>query len=499
MDRFNPIALSLIAREPTVDELTVAKQLLLLYGMLPTYTALEEGKLTSLLPKTVGRLIVTTGRLGEESLVRLLGVSSLPILMSNSRVAWLYMVVAHVGELQNDHRAIVGTLSRSRAHVWIVKGRTLAKKVVNSCMHCRRVGRILESQRMSKIKEEQLTVSPPWSTVALDFAGPVLVKGEVNQRVRKKAWILVYCDMATRAVCLLATTGYSTQDFLIRHEEFTMRKGPPKKIVSDRGSQLVAGSQFVADKDKPSSSLNWEHVVRDTGGQTVWEFVPPGCQWRNGLCESMVKVLKKSLNCALGPGVILSYGELITLLARISYSINSRPLSIAATSPSSQQEDIMMPLTANHLLLGRNMLQVPDLEYDEGNRLCQRLAYVQSVHDCWWKRWIRDVLPTLVPCKRWKQRSRNLKPGDIVMLTYPGNFTNDYRLAMVKNVFPDKDGLVRTVEIGFRRRDRRESSETYWNKPLTTETVGVQRLSLLVPVGQNGEYEEHLSDHCLPK
>ena len=300
-------------------------------------------------------------------------------------------------------------------------------------------------------------------------------------------------------MCLLATTGYSTRDFLLRHEEFVMRKGAPRRIVSDKGSQLVTGSTFVADKDLPLNSVNWEQVVTDTGMNTVWEFFPSGCQWRNGLCESTVKVFKKSLNQDLAPGVVLSYGELITLLARITHSINARPLSIAAVSSTSQQEDVMMPITANQLLLGRSMVKVPNIEYDEGNKLCQRLAYVGQVHETWWRKWISEVLPTLVPCKRWKQKARNLRSGDVVMLTYQGNFLNDYRLALVLNVFPDSDSLVRTVEIGYRRRDRRESPEAYWKKPLTKEKIGVQRLSLLIPVCDDGTYEEHSDGHCQPK
>ena len=39
----------------------------------------NEGKLDSLIPKKEGLMLVTTGRIGEESLSRLLGVASLPI------------------------------------------------------------------------------------------------------------------------------------------------------------------------------------------------------------------------------------------------------------------------------------------------------------------------------------------------------------------------------------------------------------------------------------
>ena len=194
--------------------------------------------------------------------------------------------------------------------------------------------------------------------------------------------------------------------------------------------------------------------------------------------------MKKSLALALQPGVELTYAELVTLLAKMTYSINSRPLSIADTSPNSQQEDVMLPLTPNHLLLGKATIDVPDMDFDETERFSARLAYVQQVYQAWWDRWIQDVLPTLVPCKRWKDISKNLKQGDIVMMKYSGNINDDYRLARVLEVFPDKKGLVRTVKVGFRRRDKREKPEVYWKKPLVEEVVAIQRLALLQAAGQ---------------
>ena len=97
----------------------------------------------------------------------------------------------------------------------------------------------------------------------------------------------------------------------------------------------------------------------------------------------------------------------------------------------------MLPLTDNHLLLGNATIDVPDMEYDERNKFSARLSYVQEVYKSWWDRWIRDVLPTLVPCKRWKDIKKNVKKGDIVMMHYSGNLKNDYRLARVLEVYPD--------------------------------------------------------------
>ena len=194
--------------------------------------------------------------------------------------------------------------------------------------------------------------------------------------------------------------------------------------------------------------------------------------------------MKKSLALALSPGTDLTYAELVTLLSKVTHSINSRPLALAQTSASSQQDDDMLPLTPNHLLLGRASIDVPDMEYDTSNRFSARLAYIQQVYKSWWDRWIQDVLPTLVPCRRWKQVHRNVKIGDVVMMKYAGNVNDEYRLARVLEVYPDSKGLVRTVKVGYRRRDKREGSDVYWKKPLVEEKVAVQRLAMLQAVNE---------------
>ena len=135
---------------------------------------------------------------------------------------------------------------------------------------------------------------------------------------------------------------------------------------------------------------------------STWEFVPVGSQHRNGLPESLVKVLKKSLHHALAPGTVLKYSELITLLAKISHSINSRPIGLSSTSQDSQQEDFMSPVTPNQLLLGHTDDDAPPLDYDDDDRLTARLAYVSGVFEAWWRSWYQQVLPTLVPCRKWK-------------------------------------------------------------------------------------------------
>ena len=69
-------------------------------------------------------------------------------------------------------------------------------------------------------------------------------------------------------------------------------------------------------------------------------------------------------------------------------------------------------------------------------------------------------------------------------MKYEGNMEDDYRIARVIEVYPDHKKLVRTVKVGFRKRDKREKPEVYWKKPLKEQVVAVQRLAVLQAAGE---------------
>ena len=203
-----------------------------------------------------------------------------------------------------------------------------------------------------------------------------------------------------------------------------------------------------ADKESPDG-WNWSKITSQNATSN-WKFVPIGSQHFNGLPEATVKVLKRSLVHAINPGVELSYPELVTLLAKISYSINARPLGLCSTSNTSQQEDIMLPLTPNMLLLGRSSDLSPPMVYSSEDKFSRRLAYIEQVEADWWSRWHKQVLPTLFTYKKWKRKKENLRKGDIVMMSYEGHFKDDYTLAKVVETYPDEEGLVRVATVAYK-------------------------------------------------
>ena len=70
--------------------------------------------------------------------------------------------------------------------------------------------------------------------------------------------------------------------------------------------------------------------------------------------------------------------------------------------------------------------------------------------------WYQQVFPHLIPCKKWRNKVRNLEVGDVCLLYYPGALTGKYKLVRVVEIHPDPSGLVRTVTIKYKKRMKRE-------------------------------------------
>merc|ERR1711973_997586 len=122
---------------------------------------------------------------------------------------------------------------------------------------------------------------------------------------------------------VLFVCQYGTQAFLLQWYRFTAIRGHPAVAVSDCGSQLTSAKNAVAFPDREApENWDWDGVKHDGAGRgTVWRFVPPGAQFRNGLAERRVAALKHTLdhllaNTLMATKPTLNYAELCTMLER---------------------------------------------------------------------------------------------------------------------------------------------------------------------------------------
>ena len=487
---------------PLVRALKTADKLLYMVGSRETNKEMARGcksRLMGLGPQWSKGRFVTKGRLGK-GMLKVLGVTELPILMPASRLAQLVMQQAH----EEDHKGSTITLWRSRSSAWIWRGRMLAKKICKACIQCDACRALVLEQRMGMLPLERVAAGTlPFTFICLDLLGPLMVKDMVKKRCTMKVWPVIFVCQATGALHIGVMHDYSTHAFLLQWDYFTAIRGVPAKVVSDRGSQLTSAGNTVAwggDAKQDGSKL-WAEVESVSAKRgTRWEFVPAGAQFRNGLAEARVKAVKQTLWHMLMATLVsgkptLSYAELLTVLAQVANIINDRPIWAKVLT-----EGDMVPLTVNQLLLGRTSTSPPcdDAEMGEEGDFRASSDHVDNLLNTWWALWKQQGFASLLPYNRLKdeRRHKNLKEGDVCLLQYENKVKNTYRLCRVKEVKESEEGLVRTVTIVYRAK-RKGKLLPYVSVPLTTMDVAIQRLVLLVPSEKvTGEAEKVEEDEA---
>ena len=143
---------------------------------------------------------------------------------------------AHRGDDDLAHRSAQDNLARTKSKVWIHQGLQLTRRIVKDCPVCKKDKHKLQQQRIGRLPSSMLEPCPPFTNIALDYAGPFLVKGTVNARSRKKVWLILITCKNTRALEIMVVDGYDTAAFLLKWEEYISRHGEPDHVQVDAGS-----------------------------------------------------------------------------------------------------------------------------------------------------------------------------------------------------------------------------------------------------------------------
>ena len=461
-----------ILASPSPRDVAAARQLLLLAASPSAFLALKSGRLLSLGAQEHRGLVVVTGRVGQAHLAKLLGTSSLPVVMPSELLAQRVTEEAH----REDHRMSVRDISaRVRRTTYIPGGNRLAKAVAGRCMVCRLSKRIQSKQIMGDLPAEKLSGAAPFIFTALDMFGPWKVRELAGGRRYFKCWGVMFCCLATKAVCILACPGYDTATFGIVYRRFTAIYGDPSKVFLDHGPQLVAyaGAQ----------ELSLDQVAEEAGRRgTEWVFSPKACSWRNGQAEVCIRLARHTLAHQLSSTASLDFHSLETTFLEVAAILNRRPIAVRYASA-----DDWHAICASDILLGRahwrrpDLAALPHLPQDLAAR--RAMDHQQEVVAAWWEQWLAQAFPEMIPRSAWKHKFRNVRVGDIGHLQYKSTMGKSaYRLCRITSVSPDTHGVVRTCAISFRPRHRAETGPQYRAKEPESMTIGVQRFAVLLPV-----------------
>ena len=390
----------------------------------------------------------------------------------------LFMERAH----RAGHRGRDATLARFRMHYWVPRGSKLARSVKQNCQLCKlRDAKFLE-QEMGLLPEARLKPSPAFNHVMLDLFGPYTVRGEVQKRTSGKAYGVMFTDLAMRAVHIEAVFGYDTSNFLMALSRFTSIRGWPERLYSDPGSQLVGAERELKEA--------WQKIDREwlqrncVQNGSTWEFGPADSPWHQGAVESLIKAAKRAIHFAVS-SQRLSVPEFLTVCSEVSNLLNERPIGAQPSTDST-----INVLTPNNLLLGRATASNPLGWQPYGTSISTRYHLVQSVVNDFWKRWTELYVPTLIVQRKWNTASRNLCPGDVVIVADKNTLRGDYQLALVRDVFPGQDGKVRRVTVQYKSYRTGERVHEYRGAKDIVVSRAVQRLALLVPVDYDPQQAE---------
>ena len=382
------------------------------------------------------------------------------ILPARHRVTEMIIKDFHV---QNGHTGIQQTLAESRQFYWIVNGISTVRRVLRKCHVCRRLTGKVGEQLAAPLSEVRVSSDEhrlvfPFAAVGIDYFGPLNVHVGPNTRAARKnpklakRYGCIFTCLRYRAVHVEVAKDLSTDSFINAVTRFIARRGPPRIIYSDNGTNFRGAEQDVM---KALKAWNKEKIQGHFLQSKIhWHFNPPAVSHQGGVWERLIRSLRRILRSMIGER-LLDDETLVTFLTEVEKIMNNRPI----TRVSDDINDLEA-LTPNHILLLRDNPSVAPGEFKKIDQYAARWKHVNILANEFWSRWMKEYVPTLQERQRWFQRRPNFKEGQLVLVVDNNLPRGKWSKGIVEHVFPDSFGVVREVSVrtatGNYRRDIRK-------------------------------------------
>ena len=361
---------------------------------------------------------------------------SQPVIMPKNHTA-SRLIATHYHEA-SGHTGREATVCQILRKYWIVGARRLVRQIISECRKCRRLYSKPMEQRMADLPKERVDAKePPFTNVGVDCFGPFLTK---SGRKQHKRYGCIFTCLTTRAIHLEVLDTMDTSSFINALQRFISRRGYPKTICSDQGTNFVGAERELRES---LQQLNFDSVDAFLSQRSVqWKFNPAGASHMGGAWERLIRSVRRTLQSVMTEQVT-SDDALTTLFCLTENIINSRPLTTVSDDPNDFEA-----LTPNHLLLLRPMPQLPPGVFEPKDcYVRKRWRQVQYLVDVFWRRWLHEYMPLIQLRSKWTAKRENLSVGDVVLIVDYAVPRNQWRLGRVSTVRVGTDGLVRSAEV----------------------------------------------------
>ena len=188
------------------------------------------------------RLIVCSPRTGGPKL---------PWLPAASSFARLVILDVHH---RLYHLGVPSTTNEILRSFCIPRCRRLVKKIIYSCVRCRRINARPPRTIEGPLPALRTTPARPFECAGLDHFGPLFLKDH------SKVWVLLFTCAVTRAIHLEAVVSLDSQETGFAIRRFFARRGKSAVFLSDNGRSFV-------------------HLSKLMKGLVEWRLIPPAAPW----------------------------------------------------------------------------------------------------------------------------------------------------------------------------------------------------------------------------
>ncbi|XP_023930376.1 uncharacterized protein LOC106172270 [Lingula anatina] len=348
----------------------------------PTNAKLRHKNLHRLDPQlSEGGVLVVGGRLTQAPIPH---DARHQMILPRHHIADLLIRQFHI---DSGHSGREYALSMTREQFWILGARTAIRRVINDCFTCRKRQSPCSTQKMADLPASRVTPgNPPFTYTGVDYFGPFHVK---QGRKLVKRYGCIFTCLTIRAIHIEIAHSLDTSSFINALQRFISRRGMPKEINSDNGTNFTG-----ADKELKEAVQGWNQTKLGEffrQREIKWNFNPPAASHMGGSWERQIRTIRKILSGVMREQTLDDEG-LSTLMCTVESIVNSRPLTYVSDDPRDPE-----PLSPNHLFLLRSGPTLPPGRFQKEDMYSRkRWRHIQYLADLFWKRWFMLKSETVI-------------------------------------------------------------------------------------------------------
>ena len=361
-----------------------------------------------------------------------------PILIpSNTHLAELLLNDAHIAMGHLGRQTILCHLRRK---YWLIKGNSMARKLVHNCITCRRLnGRPLNPKMSDLPVERVLPDDAAFSKVGIDFFGPF--ETTICRKTNKRYGVIFSC-LNSRAIHIETAYSLSTDSCINAIRRFIARRGNVTVILCDNGTNLKSSEKEMKKSIEEWNSEKIEKWLKQK--QITWKFIPPTGSHFGGCYEREIRSIRKVMNALLREQPLkLSDEELNTIFCEVESILNNRPITHVSSDPN----DLSALTPNNILLLNAGVTLPPGVFKKDSCYVHRRWRQVQYLVNLFWSRWKREYMVNLCERQKWVNPKKQIDVNDMVLVTDLNLPRNQWPLGRVVKTNADKRGVVRSAQV----------------------------------------------------